>query len=168
MNARWKSGSITNEPCLMRRTTSWRVRCSLWRGCWMTGCCPDRPSMTPSQTPSEVRRTNIASRRLITAERLLPERRVSAATEPVAVVTHQDHHWISGPSSLPARIPILLLCAFSPAPRRQSGSAHRAAPGRYADLRSLSRPLPLRSCSSPRRSPAASCRGRSSPSAGSW
>ena len=29
--------------------------------------------------------------------------------------------------SLPARMPILLLCAISPAPRRQSGSAHRAA-----------------------------------------
>ena len=38
---------------------------------------------------------------------------------------------------------ILLLCAISPAPRRQSGSAHRAAPGRYADLRSLSRSLLL-------------------------
>ena len=38
-----------------------------------------------------------------------------------------------------------MLSAMSPAPRRQSGSAHRTAPGRYANLRSLSRPLPLRS-----------------------
>ena len=67
-----------------------------------------------------------------------------------------------------ARILILLLCAISPAPRRQSGSAHRAAPGRYADLRSLSRSLLLRSWSSRHRSAAASCRGRSSPSASSW
>ena len=58
-----------------------------------------------------------------------------------------------------------MLSAISPAPRRQSGSAHRTAPGRSADLRSLSRPLPLRSCSSFRRSRTASCRGRSSPSA---
>ena len=40
-------------------------------GSWMTGCSPDRPSSAPSQTPSEVRRS-IATRRLITAERLLP------------------------------------------------------------------------------------------------
>ena len=38
----------------------------------MTGCSPDRPSSAPSQAPSEVRRRNIAARRLITAERLLP------------------------------------------------------------------------------------------------
>ena len=42
------------------------------------------------------------------------------------------------------RLSRLMLSAISPAPRRQSGSAHRAAPGRYAYLRSLSRPLPLR------------------------
>ena len=70
-------------------------------------------------------------------------------------------------ASQPARIPILLLCAISPAPRRQSGSAHRAAPGRYADLRSLSRSLLLRSQSSRHRSRTASCPGRSSPSASS-
>ena len=62
----------------------------------------------------------------------------------------------------------LMLSAISPAPRRPSGSAHRTAPGRSAYLRSLSRPLPLRSCSSLRRSAAASCPGRSSPSASSW
>ena len=61
----------------------------------------------------------------------------------------------------------LMLSAISPAPRRQSGSAHRTAPGRYAYLRSLSRPLPLRSCASCHRSRTASCRGRSSPSASS-
>ena len=61
----------------------------------------------------------------------------------------------------------LMLSAISPAPRRQSGSAHRTAPGRYAYLRSLSRPLPLRSCSSCHRSRTASCPRRSSPSASS-
>ena len=72
----------------------------------------------------------------------------------------------SSPRALPL-LPILLLCAISPAPRRQSGSAHRAAPGRSADLRSLSRSLLLRSKSSRHRSRTASCRGRSSPSASS-
>ena len=61
----------------------------------------------------------------------------------------------------------LLLSAISPAPRRQSGSAHRTAPGRYADLRSLSRSLLLRSWSSRHRSRTASCPRRSSPSASS-
>ena len=61
----------------------------------------------------------------------------------------------------------LMLSAISPAGRRQSGSAHCTAPGRYAYLRSLSRPLPLRSCSSCHRSRTASCPGRSSPSASS-
>ena len=61
----------------------------------------------------------------------------------------------------------LVLSAISPAPRRQSGSAHRTAPGRSAYLRSLSRPLPRRSSSSCHRSRTASCSGRSSPSASS-
>ena len=87
-----------------------------------------------------------------------------------AYTPNRRHDSASGSATYPPTRPRpsrLLLSAISPAPRRQSGSAHRAAPGRSADLRSLSRPLPLRSYSSCHRSRTASCPGRSSPSASS-
>ena len=66
-----RSKSRASEiPRVFKFLVTWTWQ--MWRGCWMTGCSPDRPSSAPSQTPSEVRRRNIATRRLITAERLLP------------------------------------------------------------------------------------------------
>ena len=86
---------------------------------------------------------------------LFAEREGTRAAAPPRGVRH--YLWVAGdyrPISLPIAksspralplLPILLLCTISPAPRWQSGNAHRAAPGRYADLRSLSRSLLLRS-----------------------